>query len=83
MKSKSKNVKVINCEDAIARFNDFLDRYLPGKKQEELMAHIAGCKHCFERLEFEQDLKSKIRRLADNNENQEIMKRIQKLIENK
>jgi hypothetical protein len=50
----------IGCEEAVKRFNSFIDNYLNGKAKDELIHHIKSCSHCFERLDFEQMLKSKI-----------------------
>lgn len=50
----------ISCEEAVKRFNSYIDNYLKGKSKDELIHHIESCRHCFERLEFEQMLKSKI-----------------------
>lgn len=63
MENKNKMV-LIDCEEAVRRFNDFLDNYLKGKRREELMNHLSNCKHCFDRLEFDQLLKSKIAALG-------------------
>ena len=50
----------ISCEEAVKRFNSYIDNYLKGTAKDELIHHIENCRHCFERLEFEQMLKSKI-----------------------
>ena len=61
MKGSVKNkVNAINCEEAAKRFNDFIDHYIKGRRKDELTAHIESCRHCFERLEFEKMLKTKI-----------------------
>lgn len=62
-KAKKKIENQINCVEATNRFNDFLDNYIKGKARQELLHHIETCRHCFERLEFEQLLKMKIRSL--------------------
>lgn len=80
MKKKKENVKTINCEEAVARFNDFMDLYLKGKSREELVIHMAGCRHCFERFEFEQLLKSKVHQLPKSRKNQPLISRIEKII---
>ena len=59
-KARKKMIAPIDCDEAAKRFNDFLDNYIKGRAREELMHHIADCRHCFERVEFEQLLKSKI-----------------------
>lgn len=87
MKSKIKNpvilkekVKTIKCEDAVMRFNDFMDNYLKGKSREELVNHISECRHCIERFEFEQLLKSKVHQLPKSKTNSQLINRIEKLI---
>ena len=77
---KKTETKVINCEEAVARFNDFMDNYLRGKAREELVKHIGECKHCLERFEFEQVLKSKIHSLAKNEKNSLLIGKIEKMI---
>jgi hypothetical protein len=79
MKKKNKEVQSINCEQAIARFNDFMDNYLKGKTREELWKHFGECKDCMERFEFEQLLKSKVHHLS-NSDDPAIKEKIQTLI---
>jgi len=79
MKSKKTEVIAINCEEAVARFNDFVDNYLKGREREELIKHIAECRDCMERFEFEQLLKSKVHELS-RSEDTAMKKRIEKLI---
>jgi len=70
--TQKKIIAPINCEEATRRFDDFIDNYIKGKAKEELIQHIADCRHCFERIEFEQMLKTKIsslRKPASTNEN--------------
>ncbi len=80
MKKKKPEEKKINCADAVARFNDFMDNYLRGKARQELINHIAECRHCLERFEFEQLLKSKVHILSKVELNDHIVRRIEKLI---
>jgi hypothetical protein len=79
MKSKKNEVAAIKCEEAVVRFNDFMDNYLKGKAREELMKHIAECRHCMERFEFEQLLKSKVHELSGS-EDKAMKKKIEELI---
>ena len=69
MKKKKTEVKTIKCEEAVARFNDFLDDYLKGKSRKELVKHISECRDCMEKYEFEQLLKSKVHQLAATDDN--------------
>jgi hypothetical protein len=86
MKNKNKEalppnrqVQSINCEQAVARFNDFMDNYLKGKTREELLKHFSECKHCMDRFEFEQLLKSKVHQIG-NSDDPTIKEKIGKLI---
>ena len=79
MKKKNKEISSINCEQAVARFNDFMDNYLVGKAREELLKHFSECKDCMGRFEFEQLLKSKVHQLCSSDD--PVMKeKIEKLI---
>jgi hypothetical protein len=79
MKKIKEEVQSINCEQAVARFNDFMDNYLKGKSREELLKHFSECKNCMERFEFEQLLKSKVHQLSDSDD-PAIKEKIEKLI---
>jgi len=80
MKNSKEKVNTINCEEAVTRFNDFMDNYLKGKSREELLSHISECRHCFERFEFEQLLKSKVHQLLKSKKNNPLISRIEKMI---
>ena len=84
-KTQNKKIAPINCDEAASRFNDFIDNYIKGKLREELVQHLADCRHCFDRIEFEQMLKTKISSLgkttapdekAANNQMEEILSKI-------
>lgn len=79
MKKKNEQVQPINCEQAVARFNDFMDNYLRGKARNELLQHLSECKDCMERFEFEQLLKSKVHQFSAE-EDPAIKEKIEKLI---
>jgi len=68
MKNENKRVQSINCEQAVARFNDFMDNYLKGKAREELLKHFSECRDCMDRFEFEQLLKSKVHQLSGSDD---------------
>lgn len=79
MINKNKEIQSINCEQAVARFNDFIDNYLKGKARDELLKHFSECRHCMERFEFEQMLKTKVHHAADSDD-PAIKEKIEKLI---
>jgi hypothetical protein len=80
MKKKNKEVASLNCEEAVVRFNDFIDNYLVGKAREELLLHLSECKHCMERFEFEQLLKSRVHQLLYT-EDESFRENMEKLIQ--
>lgn len=81
IKTPKKKIAQIACDEAARRFNDFIDDYIKGKAKEELVHHIADCRHCFERIEFEQMLKSKISSLGKTRPNEkEAQKHIDKIL---
>ncbi|HYV92377.1 MAG TPA: zf-HC2 domain-containing protein [Chitinophagales bacterium] len=83
MKKNKKEIKPLNCEEAVTRFNDFMDNNLKGKSREELVKHISECRHCFDRLEFEQLLKSKVQQISSRSigtKNKSLVNRIEKII---
>lgn len=79
MKNKT-TIQTINCSEAVKRFNDFIDNYIEGQFREELIKHISECKHCFNRLEFEQKVKTRIRQLMDKKGDKKLARRIESLI---
>lgn len=79
MKKKNKEVQSINCEQAVARFNDFMDNFIKGKAREELLKHFSECKDCMNRFEFEQLLKSKVHQLSGSDD-PAMKEKIEKLI---
>lgn len=77
---KKLTTQTINCAEAVKRFNDFIDNYVEGRFREELINHISECKHCFDRLEFEQKIKTRVHQLMDKKGDKKIAKRIESLI---
>lgn len=62
------SVKDINCDEAIKRLIDYLDDYLKHQRKSELEKHLASCKSCMDRFEFQKSLKTKIRSLANQSD---------------
>ena len=79
MKNKKNELTAIRCEEAVARFNDFMDNYLKGRSRKELVKHIAECRDCMDRFEFEQLLKSKVHELSTS-EDKAMKTKIENLI---
>jgi hypothetical protein len=80
--AKKNEIFPIDCNEAVKRFNDFLDNYSKGKKKKELMHHISTCRTCFDKLEFEQMLKAKIGSLGNTTlkDKGQAKKKIEKIL---
>lgn len=59
--------KPLNCHEAVARLDDYLDRELSSEEMTLVREHLEICAHCAEAFAFEQtvldDLRNKIRRI--------------------
>lgn len=53
----------LSCEEVIVRLFDYLDRELDDRQATEIEHHLAHCRDCFSRSEFEKRLRA---RLADS-----------------
>lgn len=82
MKKEKQNIRTIPCKEAEKSFNDLIDGYLKGKTKNELEHHIAHCRHCFGRIEFENKLKEKIRAASTVRNSKSLHKKIAALLGN-
>jgi anti-sigma factor (TIGR02949 family) len=58
-------VNDIDCKEAVNRLMDYLDHYLNDQHEMELEKHLASCKSCLNRYEFQKMLKEKINSLTN------------------
>lgn len=73
--------KAISCEEALKRVFDYIDDHLRGKPRAELEHHLETCRHCFSRVEFEQLLKSRLRKLKIKSTPSALRKRVEELVD--
>lgn len=52
----------MNCEESLEKLWQFLDKELDGASSDELQRHLDECRHCFSKVEFEQRLRTMLRR---------------------
>ncbi|MBI2429633.1 MAG: zf-HC2 domain-containing protein [Ignavibacteriales bacterium] len=71
----------ISCEEAIQRIFPYIDDYLQGTSREELEHHLETCRHCFDRVEFEKLLKSRLRKLNIQQKTNLLQKKIEAIID--
>lgn len=57
------NEQTLTCEEAVRLLAEFLDDELHGGPQQALEQHLAACRSCYSRAEFERRLKTEIGRL--------------------
>jgi anti-sigma factor (TIGR02949 family) len=79
--NNKKTVKTISCEQAIKLVFSYIDDELLGKHRTELEHHLETCRHCFDRVEFEKLLKSRLRRLNVGGSSKRLRQRIDTLLE--
>jgi len=58
-------IKDIDCEEAIKRLMDYIDDYLKTNRKTELEKHLASCRSCMDRYEFQKKIKTKISSLEN------------------
>ncbi len=52
----------MDCEAALRRLSEYLDKELDGVSASELAQHLAECRECFSLAEFEQRVRALVRR---------------------
>lgn len=72
---------VLNCEQVLEKLFDYVDHELNRGETELLEMHLRHCRHCFDRAEFEQLLKNRIRSLKKEESSQALKERIEKIID--
>ena len=72
---------IINCEEALKRLFEFIDHELADDDRDGLERHLRACRSCFSRVEFELQLKDKLRGLVLHDPPDTIRERIKTLIE--
>ena len=55
----------VSCEEVIERLFEFLDRELDAESERAVERHLADCRACFSRAEFERRLRAKIAEAAE------------------
>jgi len=58
--------KDIDCEEALGRLFAFLDHELDAEERDAMQYHLARCRSCFSRANFEQRLKQRLRELRED-----------------
>lgn len=78
----SKDVKELECEEAIRMVLEYLDNELEHRDHDALENHIHKCRACFTRVEFEKRLKGMVKDTPDEKAPENLITRIKKLSDN-
>lgn len=72
--------KNIDCEEALKRMFEYIDKELHAARHEEMERHLASCRGCYSRLEFEKRLQQHIKGVAAEKASERLQSRIKDLI---
>lgn len=72
--------KTIDCEEALNRLFEYIDHELHGHRHDEMEDHLAKCRSCYSRLEFEKRLKNHLQGAARQKAPDELQSKIKHLI---
>ena len=71
----------LDCEEVLKRLFEFIDHELAGEEHNALERHLRMCRSCFSRVEFERQLKTKLRALGTDETPNSTRGRITSLIQ--
>lgn len=74
--------EIRSCEDALRVLAAHLDGELGPQTHDEVERHLATCRSCYSRAEFERRLKSQVAELGRQPVRPELSERVQKLMRN-
>lgn len=75
------NPRELSCEEVIARLFDYLDRELDDRQAAEIEHHLARCRDCFSRSEFEKRLRARLATGASQPAPPRLQRRIRRLLD--
>jgi anti-sigma factor (TIGR02949 family) len=73
--------KAMSCEEALAFLAAYLDDELPGEGAGEVEHHLARCRSCFSRAEFEKRVKQRLGSLGRSDIRPEFAERVRGLLD--
>lgn len=70
----------MNCEEAVEKLWQYLDRELEGEASTQLQQHLQQCRECFSKAEFERHLRAILRRSCGEQAPPELRERLSRLL---
>ena len=75
------DIATIDCEEALRRLIEALDGELPVESRQEFDRHLARCRSCFSRFEFERRLKAQLGQLGTESVPSGLQQRIRAVLD--
>ncbi|MCE8003447.1 anti-sigma factor family protein [Billgrantia ethanolica] len=75
------NPRAMSCEEVIERLFDYLDRELDSQEATDIEWHLARCRDCFTRAEFERRLRDRVAATATAKAPPRLHQRIRTLLD--
>lgn len=72
--------KMISCEETLKRLFEYLDDELDEHRHDEVEHHLAHCRSCYSRSQFEQRLKARLQEVGQHSASDTLKSRIKRLI---
>lgn len=76
-----KSIRAIGCREALEHLFSYLDDQIRVMKRRELEQHLTRCPACSARLNFEQELKARLRQVGQPPMPKAFVKRIKRLLQ--
>jgi anti-sigma factor (TIGR02949 family) len=73
--------RVLTCEEALHFLATYLDGELGPETDRELEAHLARCRSCYSRADFERRLKDRLAGLGQSDVRREFAERMRRLMD--
>ena len=73
--------RVLTCEEALRFLAAYLDGELQGTGEQDVQDHLARCRSCFSRAEFEKQLKQRVGALGRTEIRPEFAERVRGLLD--
>jgi mycothiol system anti-sigma-R factor len=71
----------IRCEEVVAHLLTYLDGEIDAEKRAQIDRHLAQCRGCFSRAEFEKALRQRVTQLGEEKAPGSLQRRIKTLLD--
>lgn len=71
----------MRCEEVIERLFEFLDHEIDSVTEQRISEHLAHCRACFSRAEFERRLRARIAESATATASESLRRRIRTILD--